>query len=42
MGEKADSVLFSNNISDADRENCDSVMAKFDDFFKVRRNVIFE
>ena len=42
MGEEADSVLSSTNISEADREKYDSVMAKFDDFFKVRRNVIFE
>ena len=42
MGEEADSVLSSTNISEADREKYESVMAKFDDFFKVRRNVIFE
>ena len=42
MGEEAESVLSSTGISDADREKYDTVKAKFDTFFKIRRNVIFE
>ena len=42
MGEEADVVLLSTNISDADRKKYENVMLKFDEFFKVRRNVIFE
>ena len=42
MGEEAESVLSSTGISDADREKYDAVKAKFDAFFKIRRNVIFE
>ena len=40
--EEADDVLTSTNISAADRKKYISVVAKFDSFFKVRRNVIFE
>ena len=42
MGEQSDSVLNSTNISNEDREKYASVMSKFDEYFKVRRNVIFE
>ena len=42
MGEEADAVLLSTNISDADIKKYENVMLKFDEFFKVRRNVIFE
>lgn len=42
LGEEADDVLTSTNISDGDRKKYDPVMAKLDEFFKVRRNVIFE
>ena len=42
MGEEADAVLLSTIISDADRKKYENVMLKFDEFFKVRRNVIFE
>ena len=42
LGETADDVLTSTNISSEDRKKYDSVMAKFDEFFGVRRNVIFE
>ena len=42
MGEEADAVLLSTNISDADRNNYENVILKFDELFKVRRNVIFE
>ena len=42
LGETADDVLTSTNIFAEDQEKYDAVMAKFDEFFKVRRNVIFE
>ena len=42
LGEDADDVLTSTSISEADRKKYDSVMAKFDAFFKVRKNIIFE
>ena len=35
-------MLNSTNISNEDREKYASVMSKFDEYFKVRRNVIFE
>ena len=35
MGQDADNVLTSTNISDKDREKYTSVMAKFEEFFKV-------
>ena len=40
LGEEADDVLSS--TTDAQRLVYDTVLQKFDDFFKVRRNVIFE
>ena len=42
MGEDTDNVLTSMNISEADRKKYDSVLGKFDDFFNVRRNKIYE
>ena len=42
LGEEADDVLSSTNITDAERLVYDTVLQKFDDFFEVRRNVIFE
>ena len=42
MGEEAEDVLSSTNISEDDRKKYDSVIAKFEEHFKVRRNVIFE
>lgn len=42
LGEAADDVLTSTNIGEDDRKKYAPVMAKLDDFFKVRRNVIFE
>ena len=42
MGEDAEETLASMNISDDDRKSYESVMGKFDAFFKVRKNVIFE
>ena len=42
VGEEAEAVLTSTNATEEDREVYDTVVAKFDAFFKVRRNVIFE
>jgi transposase InsO family protein len=42
MGESAEDVLASTDISADERKSFDSVIAKFDSFFKVRKNVIFE
>ena len=42
LGEEADDVLSSTNITKEDRDKYDTVIAKFDAFFQVRKNVIFE
>ncbi len=42
LGEEADSVLDSTNATEDDRKRYEIVIRKFDTFFKVRRNVIFE
>lgn len=42
LGEEAESVLTSTNATEDDRADYDRVMGKFDAFFQVRRNVIFE
>ena len=42
LGEESDDVLTSTNISEHERKNYDAVVDKFDSFFKVRRNVIYE
>ena len=42
LGEEAESVLASTNITAEQRRNYDDVITRFQDFFKVRRNVIFE
>ena len=42
MGEEADSVLASTHISAEGRKKYDAVVGKFDAYFKVRRNTIFE
>ena len=42
MGEEAENVLSSTGISDKDKKNYDKVVEKFDLYFAVRRNVIFE
>ena len=42
LGEEADDVLTSTNISEENWKKYSEVMAKFDGFFKVRRNVILE
>ena len=42
LGEEVDNILTSTNISEENRKKYDEVMAKFNGFFKVRRNVILE
>ena len=42
LGEEAEDVLTSTNISEADRGRYAQVLGKMDEFFKVRKNVIFE
>ena len=42
IGEGAKGVMTSTNITDEERKLYDTVMSKFDAFFKVRRNVIYE
>ena len=42
LGGEADDVLTSTNITEDERKQYASVFEKFDDFFKVRKNVIFE
>ena len=42
MGENANNVLTSTQITNEEQNKYDTVLTKFDEFFKVRRNVIFE
>ena len=42
LGEEAEAVLNSTNAGADDKAKYDTVVAKFDEFFKVRKNVIFE
>ena len=42
MGDEAEDTLVSTNISEGDRKKYSTVIAKFDAFFIVRKNVIFE
>ena len=42
LGEESEDVLTSTNITEADRKKYDVVVEKFDSFFNVRRNVIYE
>ena len=42
MGETAEDVLSSTDITAEEKQTYASVIAKFDSFFKVRKNVIFE
>ena len=42
LGEEADNVLTSTNISEENQKKYSEVMAKFNGFFKVRRNMILE
>ena len=42
LGEEADDVLSSTNISEEDGKKYDKVVEKFDEHFQVRKNVIYE
>ena len=42
LGEEADTVLSSTNVTEDERKEYTSVCRKLDEFFKVRRNIIFE
>ena len=42
LGEQAEAVLNSTNASDTDKAKYETIIAKLDEFFKVRKNVIFE
>ena len=42
MGEDAEAVLATMRITDEDRADFSKVLEKFDDYFKVRRNLVFE
>ena len=42
LEEEADAVLASTNIKDDKRKVYATVLQKFDDFFKVRKNIIYE
>ena len=40
LGEDADDVLTSTNVTDEERKKFDDVLANFDAFFQVRQNVM--
>ena len=42
LGEEAENVLASTNITDKEKNDYDTVLLKFNSFFKIRKNVIFE
>ena len=42
LGEEAEAVLTSMNTTDAERKEYKKVLEKFDSFFQVRKNVIYE
>ena len=42
IGPEVESVLDSTNATEEDRKIYSTVLAKFDSFFKVRKNTIFE
>lgn len=42
LGEESQSVLTSTNATEDDRKEYAQVLAKFDGFFQVRKNVIFK
>ena len=42
LGEDTDDVLVSTNVTEDERKRYKDVMAKFDDHFKICRNLIFE
>ena len=42
LGEEAEDILVSTNISEDQRKQYEAVLSKFDGFFRVRKNVIIE
>ena len=42
LGEEADNVLISTNISEESRKKYDDILAKFDAHFKVHKDIIFK
>ena len=42
LGEEAEAVIASTNVTAAERKEYKNVLEKFDSFFKVRKNVIYE
>ena len=42
LGEEANEVLTSTNITEEERKDFKTVIEKFDSYFQVRRNIIFE
>ena len=42
IGEEAEAVLASTGLTEDERKVYDTVLAKFDGYFQIRRNVIFE
>ena len=42
LGEQAEAVLSSTNATEEELKDYDAVVKKFDEFFKVRKNTIFE
>ncbi|XP_062512805.1 uncharacterized protein K02A2.6-like [Corticium candelabrum] len=42
MGEDVEGVLTSTNITEDNKKKYDEVIAKFEEFFRIRRNVIYE
>ena len=42
MGEESEALLDSMNINDKEKQDYAVVLVQFDNFFKVRRNIIFE
>ena len=42
IGEEAEAVLISTNITENERKVYDTILPKLDAFFKVRSNIIFE
>ena len=42
LGEEAEAVMASTTITEEECGSYDTVISKFEDFFKFRRNVIFE
>ena len=42
LGEESEAVLFSTNVTEDERKVYTTVVQKLDDFFKVRKNVIYE